>query len=165
MTVRNRQVIVFCLAVAALWATQAAATARAIIALEDRAAPFAFAANEIEGALRARKYQVERTEDWRVDAAVQAEVVVRFALVDGSDDPQFGKLAREGFLLRNVALENHRELLVLSLDSAGAMYGGLELAEQIRARGVDGVADTDRNPYMSLRGTKFNIPLDLRTPS
>ena len=27
------------------------------------------------------------------------------------------------------------------------------------------MADTDRNPYMSMRGTKFNIPLDLRTPS
>ncbi len=165
MTRRNRQAIVFCLAIAASWATQAAAAARAILALEDRAAPFTFAANEIEGALRARKYRVERTEEWRVDAAVQAEVVVRFALVARSDDPQFESLAREGFLLRNVALENHRELVVLSLDSAGAMYGGLELAEQIRSRGVDGVVDTDRNPYMSLRGTKFNIPLDLRTPS
>ena len=45
------------------------------------------------------------------------------------------------------------------------MYGGLELAEQIRTRGVDGVVDTDRNPYMPMRGTKFNIPLDLRNPS
>ena len=45
------------------------------------------------------------------------------------------------------------------------MYGGLELAEQIRTRGIRGVVDTDRNPYMSLRGTKFNLPLDLRTPS
>ncbi len=161
----NRQVIAFCVAIAAFWSTQAAAAARAIIAQEDRAAPFTFASSEIESALRARKYQVERTEQWRVDAAVHAEVVVRFALVDHSDDPQFEKLAREGFLLRNVALENHRELVVISLDSAGAMYGGLELAEQIRIRGVDGVADTDRNPYMSLRGTKFNIPLDLRTPS
>ncbi len=161
----NRQVIVFCLVIAASWATQAAAAARAIIALEDRAAPSAFAANEIESVLRARKYRVERTEEWRVDAALQAEVIVRFARVDRSDDPQFEKLAREGFLLRNVALENHRELVVLSLDSAGAMYGGLELAEQIRTRGVDGVADTDRNPYLSLRGTKFNLPLDLRTPS
>ncbi len=161
----NRQVIVLCLVIAASWATQAAATARAIIALEDRAAPATFAANEIESVLRARKYRVERTEEWRVDAALQVEVIVRFARVDRSDDPQFEKLAREGFLLRNVALENHRELVVLSLDSAGAMYGGLELAEQIGTRGVDGVVDTDRNPYMSLRGTKFNIPLDLRTPS
>ncbi|HET9474731.1 MAG TPA: hypothetical protein VFO82_12615, partial [Steroidobacteraceae bacterium] len=36
---------------------------------------------------------------------------------------------------------------------------------QIRTRGVEGVADIERNPYMSMRGTKFNIPLDLRTPS
>ena len=165
MTWPNRRIIVFCLAIAPLWATQAAAAARAIIALEDRAAPFTFAANEIESALHARKYRVEWTEEWRIDAAVQAEVMVRFALVDRSDDPQFEKLEHEGFLLRNVALENHRELVVISRDPAGAMYGGLELAEQIRTRGVDGVADTDRNPYLSLRGTKFNIPLDLRTPS
>ena len=165
MTRLNRQVIAFCVAISAFWSTQAAAAARAIIVQEDRAAPFTFASNEIESALRARKYQVNRTEEWRLDAEVHAEVVVRFALVDRSDDPQFEKLAREGFLLRNVALENHRELMVLSLDSAGGMYGGLELAEQIRILGVDGVADTDRNPYMPLRGTKFNIPLDLRTPS
>jgi glycosyl hydrolase family 67 len=160
-----RQVMFFCLAVSGWCTTPAAAAARAIIALEDRAAPVTFAADEIESTLRARKYRVERTEEWRVDAAVQADVVVRFARVDRSDDPQFEKLAREGFLLRNVALETHRELLVLALDPAGAMYGGLELAEQIRALGVDGVVDTDRNPYMSLRGTKFNLPLDLRTPS
>ncbi|HEX6397517.1 MAG TPA: alpha-glucuronidase family glycosyl hydrolase, partial [Steroidobacteraceae bacterium] len=137
----------------------------AVIGLEDRAARVTFAADEIESTLRARKYRVERTEEWRVDEAKDADLVVRFARVDRADDPQFEKLAPEGFLLRNVALENHRELVVLSMDSAGAMYGGLELAEQIRVNGIDGVRDTDRNPYMPLRGTKFNIPLDLRTPS
>ena len=54
---------------------------------------------------------------------------------------------------------------IIGRDAAGAMYGGLELAEQIRTRGVEGVVDTDRNPYMPMRGTKFNIPLDLRNPS
>jgi hypothetical protein len=137
----------------------------AIVGLEDRAAPVIFAADEIEQTLRTRKYRVERTEEWRVDEAKNAALVVRFAHVDRSDDPQVEKLAPEGFLLRNVALENHRELVVLSMDSAGAMYGGLELNEQIRVNGVEGVKDTDRNPYMPLRGTKFNIPLDLRTPS
>ena len=56
-------------------------------------------------------------------------------------------------------------ITINSLDAAGAMYGGLELAEQIRTRGVEGVVNTDRNPYLPMRGTKFNIPLDLRTPS
>jgi hypothetical protein len=149
----------------ALLATQATAAQRAIIGLEDRAAPVMFAANEIEAALRARKYQVERMEEWRVDETKLADLVVRFAVVSPADDPQFEKLTAEGFLLRNVPLENHRELVVLSMDSAGAMYGGLELAEQIRVTGIEGVKDTDRNPYMPLRGTKFNIPLDLRTPS
>jgi hypothetical protein len=144
---------------------RASAAPRAVIGLEDRAAPVIFAANDIEAALRKRKYQVERVEEWRLDEAKRADLVVRFAVVQPADDPQFGKLAPEGFLLRNVPLENHRELVVLSMDTAGAMYGGLELAEQIRVNGVDGVEDTDRNPYMPLRGTKFNIPLDLRTPS
>ena len=54
---------------------------------------------------------------------------------------------------------------VFARDAAGAMYGGLELAEQLRVNGASGVIDTDRNPYMPMRGTKFNLPLDLRTPS
>lgn len=150
---------------ACLLAAQAVAAGRAAIARDGHAPRIEFAADAIEAALRARKYRVERMEEWRVDEASRYDLVVRFAQVEGVDDPQFAAIATEGFLLRNVALETHRELVVLSVDDAGAMYGGLELAEQIRAHGVDGVADTDRNPYMLMRGAKFNIPLDLRTPS
>jgi hypothetical protein len=56
-------------------------------------------------------------------------------------------------------------LFVSGIDAAGLMYGGLELAEQIRLYGIDGVKNTFRNPYMEMRGPKFNIPLDVRTPS
>jgi hypothetical protein len=45
------------------------------------------------------------------------------------------------------------------------MYGGLELAEQISLYGLDGIKPVEKNPYMERRGTKFNIPLDVRTPS
>jgi hypothetical protein len=45
------------------------------------------------------------------------------------------------------------------------MYGGLELAEVIRITGLEGVRPVDHAPYMPMRGTKFNIPLDVRTPS
>jgi hypothetical protein len=165
MTLRIRPLTMSAVAAMAFLTSRVIAAPLAIVGLEDRAAPVIFAADEIEQTLRTRKYRVERTEEWRVDEAKNAALVVRFAHVDRSDDPQVEKLAPEGFLLRNVALENHRELVVLSMDSAGAMYGGLELNEQIRVNGVEGVKDTDRNPYMPLRGTKFNIPLDLRTPS
>ena len=74
-------------------------------------------------------------------------------------------IAAEGFALRHHKFDGHEELSIIARDAGGAMYGGLELAEQIRARGVEGVTDTDRNPYLRMRGTKFNIPLDLRNPS
>lgn len=57
------------------------------------------------------------------------------------------------------------KIIVTGADAAGVMYGGLELAEQITIGGIEGVRATVQNPYMELRGTKFNIPLDVRTPS
>lgn len=72
-----------------------------------------------------------------------------------------GDLQPEGYSLRRV----NDVLSVIGADAAGLMYGGLELAEQIRIAGWDAVRDVDHNPYMSLRGVKFNIPLDMRTPS
>jgi len=54
---------------------------------------------------------------------------------------------------------------VLAIDDAGLMYGGLELAEQIENKDIKSVVSSLQNPYMAVRGTKFNIPLDVRTPS
>ena len=50
-------------------------------------------------------------------------------------------------------------------DERGLMYGGLGVAEQIRLCGIDGVKESSGEPYILMRGTKFNIPLDMRTPS
>jgi len=70
-------------------------------------------------------------------------------------------LKTEGFEL---SVKNGR-IEVTGFDVAGAMYGGLELAEQIKINGFRKVEGTIQNPYMERRGTKFNIPLDVRTPS
>jgi hypothetical protein len=50
-------------------------------------------------------------------------------------------------------------------DAAGAMYGGLDVAEAIRSGALDSLKDSVHAPYIAQRGIKFNIPLDLRTPS
>lgn len=71
-------------------------------------------------------------------------------------------LKPEGFSLRR---DKKDRIWVAGGDIAGLMYGILELAEQIKLHGPDGVKDTDQNPYIELRGIKFNIPLDVRTPS
>ena len=75
--------------------------------------------------------------------------------------PENSALRTEGFSIKR---ESDR-IYIISADEAGSMYGGLELAEQIRLFGLSGVKETLQNPYMEVRGTKFNIPLDVRTPS
>ncbi len=42
-------------------------------------------------------------------------------------------------------------------DSRGAMYGAFEAAEQVRSSGS--VAPTTKQPYLAVRGLKFNLPL------
>jgi len=55
---------------------------------------------------------------------------------------------------------------VLASDPAGLLYGGLELAEMIRLGGWPaGVRPVRGRPAIARRGIKFNIPLDVRTPS
>lgn len=56
-------------------------------------------------------------------------------------------------------------LRVVGADPAGAMYGGLDVAEAIRTGTLDSLKDRARSPHLARRGIKFNIPLDLRTPS
>ena len=147
----------------------------AYISLQPESAPASFAADEVAAALREKKFKVARANGG-VDVLRTRDELVRvyflpLALAESGASknrliqtpPE--SLAPEGFSLRHASQSASHNFFIYSGDPGGAMYGGLELAEQIRTRGVDGVVDTDRNPYMAMRGTKFNIPLDLRTPS
>lgn len=55
--------------------------------------------------------------------------------------------------------------LIIGADNAGMMYGGLEFAELIQIDAWNFESPIKQVPYMKMRGTKFNIPLDVRTPS
>jgi hypothetical protein len=54
---------------------------------------------------------------------------------------------------------------VTGADAAGAMYGGLDVAEALRLGTVQTLAKSHHEPHIARRGIKFNLPLDLRTPS
>ena len=70
--------------------------------------------------------------------------------------PQSFRIQREGT----------RGVRIVAGDSVGAMYGALELAEQIgHGGGLEAVHDKARKPYILRRGLKFNIPMDARAPS
>ena len=148
----------------ALAPVHAAPEHTAVIGYEPGRSPETFAAKEIATALQERGtlvtfyeggagYPKTTDETWLID----------FIWVQPESGAPPDKIAKEGFVLQHDLPARH--IAILSKDPAGAMYGGLELAEQIRTRGIDRVVDTERNPYMPMRGTKFNIPLDLRSPS
>ncbi|MFC1761096.1 carbohydrate-binding family 6 protein [Planctomycetota bacterium] len=70
-------------------------------------------------------------------------------------------LKPEGFMIR----QEGDLIMVIGKDPAGVMYGGLDLAETIRSEGVGAIKKKKQNPYMQMRGIKFNIPLDARSPT
>lgn len=50
-------------------------------------------------------------------------------------------------------------------DAAGLMYGGLQVADELSFGGFESVKSSSAAPTVLNRGIKFNIPLDMRTPS
>ena len=66
----------------------------------------------------------------------------------------------EGFKIRTLG---PAEVWIVGTDPTGAMYGGLEVADLLRL-GLP-IANQERAPFVKKRGIKFNIPLDVRTPS
>jgi hypothetical protein len=100
----------------------------------------------------------------RVVLATEGDTPVVAALRGGGQTLS-SSLKSEGFIIRTTLVEGRTTHWVIGKDAAGAMYGGLELAEVIRCAGLDAVRPVDQNPYMPLRGIKFNCPLDERTPT
>ena len=58
-----------------------------------------------------------------------------------------------------------RTITVRGAGAIGAMYGGLDIVEAIRTGTLDSLQDSDHTPHIQQRGIKFNLPLDVRTPT
>jgi hypothetical protein len=175
----TKQLWVVGITLASLLRAVAAHAAGANIFFDTRTAPVVFAVGDVDAALRARGYKTAHhsleqsleaqaasrsAASLRITFLTRAEAMGRFSgsAPAGKELPE---MRAEGFALRQTGPSEARDFWVIGADVAGQMYGGLELAEQIRAFGVQGVKPLERNPHMAVRGTKFNIPLDVRTPS
>jgi hypothetical protein len=76
-----------------------------------------------------------------------------------------GNAAAQSYSLRVRNAGGRLTIAVRGADAAGAMYGGLDVAEAIRTGTLHSLKDSAHRPHVAQRGIKFNIPLDLRTPS
>ena len=133
---RLRSLIVPTLACLCVSATASAVT----VSFDTNSTPLVFAAEEIRAASAAAKDLPKLAVSLNVDAAALG--------------PQGYRIERAG-----------DKLTVTGGDAVGAMYGGLDVAEAIHTGALDSLKDSTHTPHIAQRGIKFNIPLDLRTPT
>lgn len=131
----------------------ATAAAAADLSLTNDAAtgePGKFAAEEIRRAAAAQGLALG------ADSAA-----TRIALSVG----EFTGAVAQSYRVRVQNEGGRRVVTVRGADAVGAMYGGLDVAEAIRTGTLETLRDSDHKPHIAQRGLKFNLPLDLRTPS
>lgn len=127
--------------------------------------------NEIRKAAIEKNYSVKLSSTLKNEA--NEDVVVKIS----SDSASSVKIARDenlkmpnnlGWQCYAIRVKNNgkqKTIYILGGDKTGAMYGGLDIAEAFRIQTINTITDSDNKPYLDRRGIKFNIPLDLRTPS
>ena len=156
-----------------LVACTAIVAAAPVTLLYDKAVPqTGFAAQEIAVVLRDRDRSVSLQDVGQLKRINGTQIILTdlssksiLDLFEKSRGEKLGVLQPEGFSIRVTKERRNTTYWIIGADPAGTMYGGLELAEVVRVVGLAAVKNMDQNPYMTMRGTKFNIPLDVRSPS
>ncbi len=131
-----------------------------------------FAASEVRRELTSKGIRLLELD---LDKASQTPGAVRFVLASTPESAK--RIAAtlgiaplktsepQSYVVRKKTSGGQTTYVVLAADAAGAMYGGLDLAEAIRLGTLAEIKEEEHSPYIARRGIKFNIPLDARTPS
>lgn len=124
-----------------------------------------FAVKEIEKAceLKGLAFLPNQSESSEASVQVELSTIKDFSRNVDMKIPE--TIHEQGFSIRKEKKDGISKIYVIGGGWPGVMYGGFELAEQIRIGGIEGIEEVDQNPHMNMRGIKFNIPLDVRTPS
>ncbi|MBD0294280.1 MAG: hypothetical protein ICV84_03620, partial [Flavisolibacter sp.] len=141
------------------------------IQIHTPASPLSFAADEIQKAARERNYTVTlssaSTNQTNEDVVVRifSDSATSVQIANTQHLKEANNLGWQCYAIRVVNNPKQKIIYILAGDKTGALYGGLDIAEAIRLRTINTLTDSDNKPYLDRRGIKFNIPLDLRTPS
>ncbi len=131
-----------------------------------------FAAGDIKTALEAEGYMVELNDLSSLDENYEGKKVV-IALESNSQVTtllltQGGSAAKslgeQAYALRTTSTPE-MSYWVFGGDDNGAMYGGLQIAENINFNRFEGSYNEEESPHLINRGIKFNIPLDRKSPT
>jgi len=123
-----------------------------VVAHPAHSPPVYFAMVALEQALRQAGYAARLVDHFQAPRKVQVSIRI------GGFDRQVRDIPAEGYrLLRGQG--GLPWVSVVARDDAGAMYGTLELAEQLRRRGsLEAVPETQGAARLGFRALKFNLP-------
>ena len=131
-----------------------------------------FAAGDIKTALEAKGFTAEIKDISVLTGSFEGKKVV---ITKASDSEVSTLLATQGgtvftdpgeqaYALRTTSSPG-MSYWVFGGDDNGAMYGGLQIAENINFHGFTNIYNEEESPYLKYRGVKFNIPLDKDSPT
>jgi len=135
-----------------------------VIACRTRSTQIRFAVERCEETLRKDGGKLTHYDLSELPAAVDVLVIcgeddARTLSSNGIEITLDGNLKKEGFEIRRCKGKKKEILCVLASDETGAMYGVLELGEQLSLHGSpDKIQPRVSNPRFEFRGIKFNLP-------
>ena len=130
-----------------------------------------YASNQIKKAAREKKYTVIQSVS--LNNTASEEIVVKI-ISDSASSVRIAQAEKlklplnfgwQCYAVRIKKTGKQKVFYVLAGDPTSAVYGALDIAEAIRINTINTITDSDNKPFLERRGIKFNIPLDLRTPS
>jgi hypothetical protein len=137
------------------------------IFFDPKTTQITFAANEVKAALVKRGVEAEMLDIAALDAAYQQKkIVITLAsagaattLLKTQGGEAVDGLGIQAYGLRTTAAPQ-QSYWVLGGDANGAMYGGLQIAENIRFNGLGSTYNSQQSPTILKRGIKLNLPWD-----
>ena len=134
--------------------------------------PIAFAAGDIKAVLEKQSHTVQ-THDLsaltnddsgrKIVLALADDTGVLSNLTTQGGAPVSG-LGPEAYALRTTT-NAYLNYWAFGGDAVGAMYGGLQIAENLSFHGLSASFNSQESPFLLNRGMKLNLPLDKRIPT
>jgi Putative Ig domain len=138
----------------------------------DKTIPqISFAAGDIKKALEGKGHTVTEKTLADLNAGVTGKKIVVARKSDSAvltllaaqgGSVSAGGLGEQAYAMRTTTTPA-QSYWVIGGDANGAMYGGLQVAENINFKDLSGTYSEDESPKLKLRGIKFNIPWDERS--
>ncbi|WP_445737175.1 hypothetical protein [Mariniflexile sp.] len=139
---------------------------------DDTIPQLQFAVDDLEKELSAKGISVKRESVTSFHGKSSGNAIV--VVYKTADIDQISELLNtnipkqkksQSYSIRVNRQDKTTDIAVLANDINGAMYSVMDITEAIKLQTLNKIKDYDKVPYIEKRGIKFNISMDMRTPT